>query len=145
MNGRVIFVDEISKALLLANPDTLFAIPDNLAQQGFVGIAGSCRRQPNAVCIPTMLDGTRHIFDNQIGERISPANYSGVYGNLVVHAIIRAFSQLMSHILEGKNIGWPKDGMVTTENQLQVTAPKLLQGIEAAKNRVLLESNSNSH
>lgn len=145
MSGRVILVEEMSKGLLVANPDTLFAFPDNLAEQGFTGVAGDCRRQPNAVSIPTMIDGTRHIFDDQIGMRVAPFTYSGPYGNLFIHKILRAFGRLLFHVRSGKNIVWPQDGMVTAENRLQVTAPTLLHGIEAAKNRVLLESNSNSH
>ena len=75
MSGRVILVEETSKGLLQANPDVLFAIPDNLAQQGFSGVAGQCRRQANAVSIPTVLDGTRNVFEDQIGVREAPYTY----------------------------------------------------------------------
>ena len=62
----------------------------------------------------------------------------------MIHTLIKAFSQLYVHVREGKNVGWPKGGMVTAENRLQVTAPRLLFSIEEAKNRVS-NFNSSSH
>ncbi len=138
--GPIIIVDEISRGLVQANRKALFAFPDNLKQQGFGTLAGEIRREKNTIGIPTMLDATTHIFDDMIGQRMGRFRYSGTHGNQFIPQICQAFGQLLSHLRSGETVVWPEEGMVTTENRLHVTAPLLLQGIEASKMRVFEES-----
>ena len=136
----VVIAEQINIGWVKSNPEALFAFPDNLKEQGYGTLAGEIRKEKNTIGIPTMLDATTHIFDDMIGERLGPYHYSGPIGSYLVPRICRAFGQLLVHLRSGGTIVWPEAGMVTTENRLDVTAPVLLQAIEASKMRVFQES-----
>jgi hypothetical protein len=141
MNGRVIIVEGYSKALIQANPDVLFAFEDNLQRVGFIGQSAAARGCPNAVGIPTKISPTEHIFDDLIGHPIKEVDfgYDGPYGHIILE-IIKAFATLRNHLRAGGSIAWPKEGVGAGESRLIITAPILLQGIEACKTLVFLEA-----
>lgn len=146
MSGRVIVVEGYTKPLILGNPTTLFAFSDNLAKLGFIEQSAAARGCANAVGIPTKISPDKHIFDDMIGKPILGVDfaYDGAYG-YIINEVVKSFVRLRDHLRSGGNVAWPKGGVGTGESRLNITAPLLLQGIEASKALMFSEASSVTH
>lgn len=129
--GKVIIVDGYSKALVLQNPQVLFAFDDNQHRVGTTGQAAHCRGLPNTVGIPTKVSHSTYIFDQD------------VFNNLAFFSrpVIEAFVKLRNHLRTGATIAWPIEGVGTDDvSRLWLTGPRMLQAIEACKHKVFSEA-----
>lgn len=133
--GRVLIIDKYDRALILSNPDVLFAFGDNLARVGFGGQAKEARGCLNAIGIPTKISPAQFIFDEDVEVDI----------NRFKIPIVEAFVILRQHIRKGYDIVWPKDGVGTGLARLPDTAPRLYAAIEGVKEKVFTEASSVVH
>lgn len=134
--GRVIIVEGYSRALILANPNTLFAFDDNLAGIGHVGQAVHCRGLKNTVGIPTKINPQVYLFDMDI--MLDQDRFK--------QPIVAAFVRLRDHLLSGGDIGWPKEGVGRDNvSRLYLTGPQLLACLEAMKTKVFADAVSVIH
>ena len=129
MAGKVILVGGLTKAVVLANPNVLFAFDDNLKKVGFAGQAIECRGCVNTVGIPTKLSPTEYLFDSDVDRVKIP--------------IINSFSRLRQHLRAGNDIAWPKDGVGRDNvSRLYITGPRILEAIEGVSQKVFAEAST---
>lgn len=112
----------ITRAMVKAEPNTLFVFGDNLARRGFGGQAREMRGEPNAVGIPTKyrpsMDEDAFFIDTEECRReFSKATYTN-------------YLRLTSHGYYGGHIVWPKDGIGTRLAELEKRAPKIYKMIK---------------
>ena len=110
----------ITRAMVRAEPETLFVFGDNLARQGFGGQAREMRGEPNAIGIPTkrrpsMAEGA--FFTDDDTSKF-----------LIVTSL--DYVRLMKHAARGGHIVWPKDGIGTGLAELEQRAPKIYKMIK---------------
>jgi hypothetical protein len=113
----------ITRAMLRANPATLFVFGDNYAGIGRGGQAKEMRGEPNAVGIPTKWAPHMRedaFFKNEDLEKV----------RLLIDA---RFTRLLNHIRSGNEVVWPADGIGTGLAELQARAPKIWALIEHHK------------
>lgn len=116
----------ITRAMLRAEPDTLFVFGDNLARRGLGGQAKEMRGEPNAIGIPTkrapgMCDG-----DFMRDEDFDTFR----------HEAAGSLSVLRVHLEGGGSVVWPADGIGTGLAQLLDRAPKVWAALERARIRL---------
>lgn len=76
----------------------------------------------NVLWIRTQISRTL-LDDSQVHPRVS-------------YETAQIFGRARSLLLNGKNLVWPKDGIVTAENRLNVTAPLYAQAIELCREKL---------
>jgi hypothetical protein len=108
----------ITRAMLRAEPDTLFVFGDNFLERGLGGQAKQMRGEPNAVGIatkrkPSMKEGA-FLSD---ADSIEWARHSD-----------KSFRRLFAH--DGL-IVWPSDDIGTGRAQLQERAPMIAKAIDS--------------
>ncbi len=116
--------DHITRAMLKAEPDTLFVFGDNLARLGLGGQVKEMRGEPNAVGIPTK--ATPRMGD---GAFFSDADFIQ-WANAAARDVLRL-------CLHQGTIVWPSAGIGTGLAQLEERAPLIWKSIEEL--RLLLE------
>lgn len=104
---------------LESNPDTLFVFGDNMKGTGNKGQA-VIRGMPNAVGIPT-----KHLPATTTGAYFTDADLPSVKAK-----IDQAFAKLRQHIMKGKRVVYPTDGVGTGLAQLRTRAPAIFEYIE---------------
>lgn len=117
----------ITRAMLRAEPETLFVFGDNVAEAGYGGQAKEMRGEPNAIGIPTKWYPamTEAAF-------FKDADLAKVEGQIMAQ-----FKLLAQHLVKGGDVVWPQEGIGTGFAQLQQRAPRILDLIEHM--RALLE------
>lgn len=110
----------ITRAMLRAEPQTLFVFGDNLAGIGKGGQAKEMRGMPNAVGVPTK-------FSPSMAE--DAFFFDGCFEAAKPY-IDHAFTRLFLHAATGGEVVWPEDGIGTGLAQLQERAPAIWQYIE---------------
>lgn len=113
--GAVIRLKCITRSVIRANPSILFAFGDNLARTGFGGQAAECRGEPNAVGIPT----------KRYPSMLPTAFFTDDDWPIVKPTFTTAFARLEAHLLAGKSIVWPTDGIGTGRARLAASAPRI--------------------
>jgi hypothetical protein len=122
--GRVLRIARITRAMVQANPDTLYAFGDNMERRGSGGQAKEMRGEPNAIGVPT-----------KWAPYSRPDAYFTDADRLnrdVWHAIRDAFDQMRGALASGRNVVIPADGIGTGLVQLPARAPRMHAMIEAA-------------
>lgn len=112
----------ITRAMLRAAPETLFAFGDNMFRAGNGGQAKEMRGEPNAVGIPTKWNpgtGISAYFDDRENDLARCRE-----------EIDDAFGRLFMHLANGGDVVWPEDGIGTGLAQLATRAPSILAYIE---------------
>lgn len=116
----------ISRAMLRAEPDTLWVFADNLMQLGSSGQAGQMRGEPNAIGIPT---------------RRAP--YSGPEGefsdrDMVEFVCVAAepFGILNAHLAAGGLVVWPAEGIGTSRAHMEHRAPRIWAALQRAMRKL---------
>lgn len=117
---KLTYRKQITRAMLRAEPGTLFVFGDNMAREGFGGQAKEMRGEPNAVGIPT-----KWFPGRKPSDYFTDADF-----HTVCHRIAAAFVRLNSH--DGSII-WPADGIGTGLADLQRRAPRIFTYIEAGR------------
>lgn len=110
----------ITRAMLRAEPKTLFVFGDNMVGVGKGGQAREMRGEPNAVGIPTKLYPSMHAEGFFVDADLPKA----------MPRIDLAFGRLFVHAALGGEIVWPADGIGTGLAQLQERAPAIWAYIE---------------
>jgi hypothetical protein len=122
--GRIVEVIRYTRAMIRANPKTLYVFGDNMARTGLGGQARECRGEPNAVGIPTKW---RPTMDNAAFFRDSDLPK-------VTPRIQQAFRRLAAHLAEGGTVVWPSDGVGTGLARLPQCAPTIHAYINRCRN-----------
>lgn len=115
----------ITRAMLRAEPETLFVFGDNMARGGRGGQAKEMRGEPNAVGIPTKWSpgmGQGDFFSDANGDLDRCRN-----------EIDAAFGRLFMHAAHGGEIVWPDAGIGTGLAELPKRAPTILAYIERGR------------
>jgi hypothetical protein len=89
----------ITRAMLRAEREKLFVFGDNLARVGFGGQAKEMRGEPNAVGLPTKRSPHEFLQDRDLDE--------------IRSVVAPDLMRLQNHLLVGKTIVWPADGIGT--------------------------------
>lgn len=117
---KLTYRKRITRAMLRAEPDTLFVFGDNMARTGYGGQAMEMRGEPNAVGIPTKWSPGMSPVDFFTDRDFDQARV----------AIDDAFHLLRRH---SGSIVWPEDGIGTGLAELPQRAPKIWAHIEAGR------------
>jgi hypothetical protein len=118
---RILRPNYITRGMLRANPDVLFAFGDNMQRRGFGGQAREMRGEPNAVGIPTKWaphSGPAAYFTDDDWNRED-----------VRCAIYAAFDQLAAALRSGGRIAISADGLGTGRAELATRAPRIARHI----------------
>lgn len=118
----------ITRAMLKAEPKTLFVFGDNVLRRGYGGQAAEMRGMPNAVGIPTKWAPSMH-EDAFFADR----DFSRVFD-----LIWPKFQRLAHHLEKGGDVVWPEDGIGTGRAQLKTRAPAIMVLIDQL--RAVLET-----
>lgn len=113
----------ITRAMVRAEPETLFVFGDNTLNVGRAGQAKEMRGEPNAIGIPTKWHPTmeeRSFFRDENFDEIR-------------RWIDTAFGYLFIQIAMGKDVVWPADGIGTGLAELPTRAPLIWQHIETGR------------
>ena len=126
------YVKFITRAMLRAEPDTLFVFGDNMKRRGLGGQAKDMRGEPNAVGIPT-----------KIAPGMKPADFftDDDFERARVE-IETAAKRLSDHIETRGKVVWPEDGIGTGLAQLPERAPWIWKLLEQV--RLTLEQRSSA-
>jgi hypothetical protein len=111
----------ITRRMLRANPETLFAFGDNMKARGFGGQAAEMRGEPNAVGIPT-----KWVPSNTENSFFCDGDFPAVRG-----LIEERLQCLKDHLKTGGDVVWPEDGIGTGLAQLMTRAPRVFTLINA--------------
>lgn len=121
--GRLLRPARITRAMVQANPRTLFAFGDNLERRGYGGQAREMRGEPNVVGVPTKRKPERgpdaYLSDAMWGR--DGALFAAVAG---------AFNAMEAALAEGRDVAIPADGLGTGLAELPSRAPKMAAWIE---------------
>mgnify|MGYP001608883882 CR=1 FL=1 len=111
--SRLEYRKHITRAMLRAEPDTLFVFGDNMAARGLGGQAKEMRGEHNAVGIPTKrhprMDDAAFLTDADL-DAVRPIAQA-------------AYRRLADHLKAGGTVVFPADGIGTGLAQLQERAP----------------------
>ena len=114
----------ITRAMVQANPQTLFVFGDNMDRSGRGGQAREMRGEPNAVGVPTKWypgrDSKAYFSDEDL------RNWK------VWKAVHEAFEKMRAALKEGRDVVIPADGLGTGLADLPTRAPKFHAALEAA-------------
>ncbi len=113
-------VKHITRAMLRAEPDTLFVFGDNMQRAGFGGQAREMRGEPNAIGIPTKKAPSMLYWAFFTDDDYARAEIE----------ITTAYLQLKRHADRGGKIVWPADGIGTGMAELPKRAPRIWELIE---------------
>lgn len=113
--GRLHTLKFISRATLQANPNTLFVFGDNLQKAGFGGQAKEMRGEPNAIGIPT----------KRAPSMAESAFFTDADFPSVGQLYVVLFRTLREHLISGRDVVFPADGLGTGRAQLEQRAPKV--------------------
>lgn len=116
----------ITRAMLRAEPDTLFVFGDNLERRGLGGQAKEMRGEPNAVGIPT-----KRRPDTKESAFFADRDFDAFR-----YAAGEAVSRLRKHLEAGGVVVWPADGIGTGLAQLSDRAPCIAAAIERTRARL---------
>lgn len=105
----------ITRAMLRAEPDTLFVFGDNIAGAGLGGQAKVMRGEPNAVGIPT-----KWLPSLSAVAFFTDADFEHVKPKIEVQ-----FRMLADHLRNGGKVVWPEDGIGTGLAELPARAPAI--------------------
>jgi hypothetical protein len=122
--GRVLRIAHITRAMVRADPDTLYVFGDNMGRRGSGGQAKEMRGEPNAVGVPT-----------KWAPHSRPDAYftdADLLNRDVWHAIRTAFDEMRGALANGRDVVVPADGIGTGLAQLPTRAPRMHSMIEAA-------------
>jgi len=112
----------VRRAMLQAEPDTLFVFGDNMRRVGMGGQAAEMRGEPNAVGIPTKL-----------APSMAPdAFFTDADLPRALHAFAQAFARLEAHLRAGGKIVVPEAGIGEGLAQLSRRAPKIHEVLTCA-------------
>lgn len=111
----------ITRAMLKAEPDTLFVFGDNLERRGLGGQAKEMRGEPNAVGIPTKRAPGMHPVDFFTDRDL----------DAYLDARFAALTRLDFHLEAGGSVVLPADGLGTGRARLKQTAPAIWQQLQA--------------
>jgi len=109
------YVKFYTRAMLRADPETLYVFGDNMARSGFGGQALACRGEPNAVGIPTKWRPSGDedaFFKDSDFERVRTT-------------LVQELEKLRQHLLSGGSVALPADGIGTGLAELPARAPKI--------------------
>jgi hypothetical protein len=113
----------ITKAMMRAEPKTLFVFGDNMRGSGRGGQASVMRGMDNAVGIPT----------KWIPTMTADAFFSNDDLPKVRTIILRRFARLSDHLARGGDIVWPEDGIGTGRAKLREHATAIWDLIEGER------------
>lgn len=113
----------ITRAMMRAEPRTLFAFGDNIGRKGYGGQAREMRGEPNAVGIPT----------KWLPSMSEDAFFKDSDFDRVRAAIEVPLGRLAQHLANGGVVVWPEDGIGTGLAELQMRAPRIYAYINAAR------------
>lgn len=105
----------ITRAMLRAEPDTLFVFGDNMSAAGLGGQAKVMRGEPNAVGIPT----------KWLPSRTDAAYFTDADYEWIKPKIEAQFRMLADHLRIGGKVVWPEDGIGTGLAELPARAPAI--------------------
>jgi hypothetical protein len=110
----------ITRAMLRAEPNTLFVFGDNMLKVGRAGQAREMRGEPNAIGIPTKwkpsMDAEAFFTDRDYAK--------------VRAVVLPIFEQLNNHLAMGGDVVWPEAGIGTGYAQLKQRAPRIYHLID---------------
>ncbi len=116
----------ITRAMLRAEPDTLWVYGDNLARRGLGGQAAEMRGEPNAVGIPTKRrparDEAAYFTDDDLPT--------------FREAAAPVFARLAAHLRGRGMVVWPTAGIGTGLADLERRAPRVWASLERARLRL---------
>jgi len=116
----------ITRAMLKAEPQTLWVFGDNLQRRGLGGQAREMRGEPNAIGIPTKRAPGMGDGDFMRDEDFDTFRNEAA-GSLSV---------LRLHLEAGGSVVWPADGIGTGLARLPDRAPKVWAALERARIRL---------
>lgn len=103
----------ITKEMMRAEPNALFVFGDNLERWGRGGQAKEMRGEPNAVGLPTKRSPYTFLTDDDFIDLMA--------------AVAKDVAKLQQHLLAGRTVVWPKDGIGTGRAALVEHAPGIAQ------------------
>ena len=123
MTGIVRRIRHITRAMVRAEPQTIWVFGDNMAGAGFAGQAREMRGEPNALGVPTKWEPSRD----------EAAYFTDADADIpeVRHAILSAFQQMRAALADGRDVVIPADGLGTGLSELPTRAPRIHRAIEA--------------
>jgi hypothetical protein len=110
----------ITRAMLRAEPETLFVFGDNLERRGLGGQAAEMRGEPNAVGIPT----------KRAPSMREDAFFTDADLTSFINASYRDAQRLAKHVDQGGTVVLPADGIGTGLADLQRRAPEIWEVIQ---------------
>lgn len=113
----------ITRAMVRAEPGTLFVFGDNMRRWGMGGQARSMRGERNVVGIPTKWSPS-----NEPDSFFLNDHFEDVRGE-----IDGAFGRLVMHVSNGGDVVWPADGIGTGLAELPQRAPLIWDYIETGR------------
>lgn len=113
----------ITRAMMRAEPGTLFAFGDNIGRKDNGGQAREMRGEPNAVGIPT----------KWLPSMSAEAFFTDADFDRVRSAIEVPLGRLAQHLANGGHVVWPEDGIGTGLAELATRAPRIFAYINAAR------------
>lgn len=117
----------ITRAMVRAEPDTLWVFGDNLRRTGLGGQAKEMRGEPNAVGIPT-----KHWPSNNRNAFFSDRDFETFKA-----AALPDFIRLADHLRAGGVVVWPADGVGTGRARLKESSPRIWRWLQGAKHRLM--------
>ena len=112
-------IKSYTRELIKENPNTLFVFGDNIIRQGYGGQAATARGEPNSVGIPT-----KHFPDNSKSSFFTNNDF-----DLFLTSSKNSIEKLTKHVVSGKDVVLPYDGIGTGLAQLNTKAPKIFNEI----------------
>lgn len=113
--AMIIYQKWIHRVDLQANPDVMYLFGDNMQRIGMGGQAKEMRGEPNAHGIATKVFPT--MADNAF---FSDENFYKYFD-----VLLEDFAGPISHVMNGKTLVIPLDGLGTGLSQLPIRAPQL--------------------
>lgn len=107
----------VTRAMLRAEPDTLWLFGDNLMRVGLGGQAREMRGEPNAVGVPTKREPSNQqgaFFENSLDHEIE-----------FIKASKPDVDRLRAHLAAGGQVVFPEDGIGTGLADLERRAPRI--------------------
>lgn len=116
----------ITRAMVQAEPNTLFVFGDNLARSGMGGQAKEMRGEPNAVGIPT-----KRFPSMKDSSFLTDGDFAEVRG-----AMEEGWKRLAFHVMGGGLVVFPADGIGTGLAQLHERAPRIAAFLDRCIDRL---------
>lgn len=120
------FEPRITRAMVKAEPETLWVFGDNFQRRGFGGQAKEMRGEPNAVGIPT-----KRWPNRDPGAYLTDLDLPRFKAESAP-----AFARLAGHLRAGGTVIWPAAGIGTGRAELLERAPRIWASLERALERL---------